>query len=553
MTTTKKLEIFAFIIFCILTIFLTCFHEPWFDEMQAWAVSKNTIYNILFFAPHFEGHPPIWHLILKLFSSLNINAEVGIRIPNLLFMFLSIYILLFKSPFHKIYKILLIFTYFIFYQYTILSRPYSLFCFALFLSAVLYKNRNLAPFKYIFSLILLCLSSFYGMILASGLVIVWFIEIIKNYKINREKFTNIFKDNRFFAFIIFFIVNLILTIIIFPDKNVELPNSQISINYILKFLYALFGLTADATVYNFYDYFTDHIFYLDLTNVFKNYSYALLDNLISCFRNGIYIGAVINIILILYFIKIKKFLTFIIPYSMFIIFSGFIYISPHHIGLLFLFFIFVVWCAYEDNNVNSKDLIVKIFNITAFICICIQISWSSSAFYYELYNNYSIGREVADFIKTNNLQNCRIMANLYKSEPMWINQKTNRIVITKINGYKPEYSLISIKKSNEKMLPVIINQYFNKNLFYNFNIFYPNINYLLHKVYTPEQENFEEAWLKEQEMPDVIIGKIYVKDILGEKIDLKQYIFKQIENGYIFKNKYLSIDEEIYVKKDLLK
>lgn len=120
-------EIICFLLYCIGVIFITIFHEPWYDEFQAWEISKASLHDILFFIPHYEGHPPLWHLILKIFSSLNFNPEIGIRIPNLLFMFGAVWLLVFKSPFPKAVKLTLPFTYFLFYQYGVLSRPYSIF------------------------------------------------------------------------------------------------------------------------------------------------------------------------------------------------------------------------------------------------------------------------------------------------------------------------------------------------------------------------------------------------------------------------------------------
>ena len=107
------LEIICFVLYIISTITLSCFHEPWFDEFQSWGISKDSIYNILFVIPHYEAHPPLWHLILKCFTSFDIPAELSIKIPNLLFMFASIWLLLFKSPFPRIIRLVLHILFFI--------------------------------------------------------------------------------------------------------------------------------------------------------------------------------------------------------------------------------------------------------------------------------------------------------------------------------------------------------------------------------------------------------------------------------------------------------
>ena len=118
-------ELIIFALFCIITIITSCFHECWFDELQSWGIAKSNLFDILFVVPHLEGHPPIWHLILKFFQMFTTNPELVLKIPNLLIMFGAMYLLIFKSPFPKILRYTLPFTYFFVYQYSVISRPYS--------------------------------------------------------------------------------------------------------------------------------------------------------------------------------------------------------------------------------------------------------------------------------------------------------------------------------------------------------------------------------------------------------------------------------------------
>lgn len=64
-----KCDFITLIIYLLGVCTVTCFHEPWFDESQAWAIAKTASYKeILFTLPHYEGHPPLWHLILSTFA-----------------------------------------------------------------------------------------------------------------------------------------------------------------------------------------------------------------------------------------------------------------------------------------------------------------------------------------------------------------------------------------------------------------------------------------------------------------------------------------------------
>ena len=99
---SHRLETISYVLYILTTIFVAFFHEPWFDEFQAWGISKASLYSIFFQIPHFEGHPPLWHLVLKCFTSFNIHPELAIKIPNLLFMYIAVWLVVFKSPFSRL-------------------------------------------------------------------------------------------------------------------------------------------------------------------------------------------------------------------------------------------------------------------------------------------------------------------------------------------------------------------------------------------------------------------------------------------------------------------
>lgn len=132
--------------------------------------------------PHYEGHPPLWDLILLPFAKLGAPYELSLAIVNIFFMTLAVAVLLFKSPFPKLIRCLLPFNFFLFYQYGVISRPYCIFVLAIFLAAVCYKNRNENPVKYLLCLALMCAVHSYGIMIAGGLCIVWLIEIFIEYK-----------------------------------------------------------------------------------------------------------------------------------------------------------------------------------------------------------------------------------------------------------------------------------------------------------------------------------------------------------------------------------
>ncbi|MBR0510949.1 MAG: hypothetical protein IJJ81_00055 [Ruminococcus sp.] len=61
-------------------IFITSFHELWFDETQAWLIAKSASYKEIFtYIPHYEGHPPLWHLILAVFAKTALLLSLRLK------------------------------------------------------------------------------------------------------------------------------------------------------------------------------------------------------------------------------------------------------------------------------------------------------------------------------------------------------------------------------------------------------------------------------------------------------------------------------------------
>lgn len=101
-------------------------HELWRDELNAWglAVASPNITS-LFRNIHYEAHPSLWYVLLWVPSRFTsspiamkgVEAIVGT----------SIYLILgLGSPFSKPEKLLLFLSYFVSFEYTVLSRMYGL-------------------------------------------------------------------------------------------------------------------------------------------------------------------------------------------------------------------------------------------------------------------------------------------------------------------------------------------------------------------------------------------------------------------------------------------
>ena len=136
----RRAEWTALILFALSYLVITRYHEPWFDEAQAWQIAKcASLREILFVLPHYEGHPPLWHLLLAVPARLGVPFEPGLKGVGFCISAASVALLLFRSKMPRPARLLLPFSYFFFYQYGIVVRPYG---FSLLVLLLLVNKRT---------------------------------------------------------------------------------------------------------------------------------------------------------------------------------------------------------------------------------------------------------------------------------------------------------------------------------------------------------------------------------------------------------------------------
>jgi hypothetical protein len=101
-------------------------HEMWRDEMNAFEIALHSAsLSALFQNLHYEGHPPIWYLILWVASKFSAAPETAVIIHTGIVILIYMMIGLF-SPFSVLEKLLLLSGYFLGFEYAVIARNYSL-------------------------------------------------------------------------------------------------------------------------------------------------------------------------------------------------------------------------------------------------------------------------------------------------------------------------------------------------------------------------------------------------------------------------------------------
>lgn len=535
-----KCDVITLIIYLLGVCTVSFFHEPWFDEAQAWAIARSgTIKEILFEIPHYEGHPPLWHLILAPFAKLGAPYELSLAAVNIFFMTLAVAVLLFKSPFPKLIRCLLPFNFFLFYQYGVVSRPYCILVLAIFLAAACYKNRNEHPVKYLLCLALMCAVHSYGIIIAGCLCIVWLIEIFTEYK-KSGKLADILKDRRCWLMFCLLIFAMLVMAAIVPDENVYL-GGKMSSETEKKFDFSCINILFCFVI------FSDSI----ITSFFN---YAGVPSEIASQIPVI----VVSILLVALFVTItyrnKKLLTFLLPYGVLSIFGSFVYISPHHIGVITAFVIFVLWIIVDEsgkvllpeymNKISAKigKKLKVIVKAIAFLPLLIPIAWSCTSSYFDIRYPYWFD-EAADFIKEYHLDDYKIMG-------YW-QQVLNGEIDDDAFWNVDEADYMWHDYPNLQGISVALNPYFDKNIFCYFNIDKHDKTFQYYRANTQKEAEEEFSKWREQGEPDVVIERCEITKAYPD-IDVDNYV--AVKRIYFYKPyKFETYDQyiTIYVTKDL--
>ncbi len=116
----------AFLFYALVSGILLWHHEPWRDELQCWEIARQSgTLAELFHNARYEGHPSAWYLILFAITRLT-SGFVAVQWLHWLLALASVALVLWRSPFGRWQRVLLVFGYFFLFEYGVLTRNYAL-------------------------------------------------------------------------------------------------------------------------------------------------------------------------------------------------------------------------------------------------------------------------------------------------------------------------------------------------------------------------------------------------------------------------------------------
>ena len=384
------------IIFFTLSLILILRHEFWEDEVLVWQkiAYNNSFSDYIIKMKDSSGSPYLWYLIVYFIKQFITDNIESMKIIHLAISTTTVFLILKYSPFNKILRILIVFSYLFFYEYSIIARNYALGILLMIIFCVLYENKikNIIPISIV--LFLMGQANIFSFILSFILFTYFLWDIFRS-------------RNKIKAKYIFFIS---LSILLFEIAAIWLQlGSQIlgdreygsALGEVLNWGLADYKNAIVNTSRGILSAFLQ----LPQNNL-NFWNTNIFIDLLSGFRNlyTVFLSSVLFFITLL-MIKRK-------------------YIRQW--GHLFILLIVCIWLSgiekestYPFKIINNN--IDKIRNTFLIIILTFSIIGSSIAFYYDYRFPFSSGKNTAEYIENN------------------FNKKDLKII-----GYRPaEVSLIS--------------------------------------------------------------------------------------------------------------
>lgn len=337
-------------------------HEPWADEAQSWLLARDAgLAELWTRLLHYEGTPGLWQTVLHIWIGLGLSYG-SLNVLSGLCGLAACALVMRSAPFPLAIRAALPFTFFLFYQYSVVARSYSLAPPLLFGAAVLYKNGMRHVTSLMAVLCLLAAISIHGMALSCSLWLAFHLELIRD----RRAVTSADRRRVLIADACYFAVLLVLILAAWPaPDNMFVKRPYWSLQHVLEVAGKV------------------------LRGGFAGYWIASL--------------AVIALSLPLLW-RGRTLVLFLISLVSLSAINGVIYSQVWHYGLVFLAWLIAVWIAADLVRPGRAALASLV------IVVCAQCYWTARSVAYDWDSAYSASREAAAYLKANGIVRSRLFA-----------------------------------------------------------------------------------------------------------------------------------------------
>ncbi|MBC7765715.1 MAG: hypothetical protein H7Y41_04440 [Hyphomonadaceae bacterium] len=336
-------------------------HEPWRDEAQAWLMARDMSIGELIANARYEGHPILWHLLLKILILFRCPYQ-SMFVLHMLINAIAVYLLFRFAPIARGYKLLIIGSYFISYEYNVIARNYVLVMLFLFLFAWQFPKRFEHPIRTMLLLSLLSLSHVYGM-LFSGVMLAFYVgEGFATKQLNFKRWSF------YFAMLLMTSTYLFMIWLLLPPSDISSQTNQMTQTFLADIA---------SNLLPYYESVWKNIF---VVICLVGLSLSQIRNRVRLFEMVAMIGAVVAFFFFRY--------------------GG----GVQHVGTIWLAIIYAWWCSNEQTQYNQAKLfpipniIIHIGQVTTIAFLVASVASAVLFWHLERTAHFSNASDAAHYI-----------------------------------------------------------------------------------------------------------------------------------------------------------
>ncbi len=346
--------------------FILGYHEKWADEAQAWLIARDLdLRTIWFHELRYEGSPGLWHTILWIAQHWFHLPYASLGAIGMLCAAAGAAFILWKAPFPRPLSYLLLFSYFIIYQYAVIARSYNLLPLLVFAAAYFYRDRA-HPLRMTVVLILLANVAVHGAFLAAAVGSCFLIEAFREW----PKLSETVRRRYWLCGAAILLAFLFLFVILKPTPDVK--------------EFAKSGAAQDLASYTSWVRFKQVLAFAFLDQPLISALFLFLAG-VWCFRRG-------------------KLLPFLLPTSLMLLLFVAVHGRAHHHGTVFIAAIAGLWIAWptsaEMQKFSSFDRLGTYAMTGLLACLlCVNIWDAAVAMRNDYLYPYSGSDDAANYLK----------------------------------------------------------------------------------------------------------------------------------------------------------
>ena len=366
---------------------------------------------------------------------------------------------------------------------------------------------------------------------------VW--EIIKE-KGMKKSFYEIISDNRSRSLLVLLLVAIVLILEIMPREDTWVTSATGQNSRLICLLCTVFTFLGDCI-------FTDSYWFKIDTVLLQN-AYIPIPSLIAYCGLGVIIW-----ILIVSAGSKRNLKLFVLPYLFFSIFSAFVYVSAHHLGIALAILLFWLEIDARDedrfeigkiimgkicHSERDVNLLKKCVSLFAMACLLIPIYWTISASFRDIKYEYGYGRSASAFIENNQLDDCLFLSSWGENSSEYYGEKIGH----------DDYL-----NTDENGNPVLICAYLEHNIFFNLGDGSDNDAYMHFSMADYETSQSVMAEWASLGYPDALLGKPDLEALYGNNLSYDDYSLVFVSDfKYVWKNQEYNASLPIFLRNDLL-